>query len=97
MNNDQRFMIFPFKITKTNTNPNTNTNANSDLWFSHSKSQTQTQILTQTQTTHMIETKWTQKKERKKKDREWGGLVETHGGSEVARGASDGQWWRASS
>ena len=26
MNNDQRFMIFPFKITKTNTNPNTNTN-----------------------------------------------------------------------
>ena len=25
MNNDQRFMIFPFKITKTNKNPNTNT------------------------------------------------------------------------
>ena len=69
MNNDQRFMIYHFKITKRNTNPKTNTNTNtkiSDLWFSLSKSQTQTWILTQTQTTHMIENevgRWRQMEE----------------------------------
>ena len=31
MNNDQRFMIYHFKITNTNMNPNTNTN-NSHDW-----------------------------------------------------------------
>ena len=73
------FMNFRPKITYKNTNPNTITNINTEIpntnvksmifpfkitnqtkildqWFSLSKSQTQT---------HMIETNWTQKKEKK--------------------------------
>ena len=33
-----------------------------------------------------------EKKKEKKKDRERGGLVETHGGSEAAGVTSDGRW-----
>ena len=42
MNNDQRFMIFPFKITKTNTNPNTNTIQKFQIYNESSKTCTNT-------------------------------------------------------
>ena len=42
MNNDQRFMIFPFKITKTNTNPNTNTIQRFQIYNESSKTCTNT-------------------------------------------------------
>ena len=57
MNNNQRFMVFPFKITNKNTDHNTNTNEAFDE----------------------------PRKKRKKKDRERGDPVETHGESEAAR------------
>ena len=72
MNNDQRFMIFPFKITNTKTNPNTNTNTKI----------TNTNINSHDWDEMNLEKK---KKKRKEKVGEWGGSVEKHGESEATR------------